>query len=262
MNKQCLRCHRVLPGRDEECPSCGGPAVPLGSVPVAVPEPVGPPPPGWLRPVHALGTALVVLLGANLVVDVVAFFDDGERRRIFTRLAEGTVSVAEAAASDSRTQAIATAQLLLLAATGVLTFVWLYRVYVNAGRFGSQLPHRARWAVWAWLVPFLNFVRPRRIVDQAWRASDPALPPGNAVAWTAARTSAVIMTWWVVFLVSSILSNVGARLTTSEANSAVREGYGVLVLADGLDAVAAVLFAVVVWRLTARQAARIAALGG
>lgn len=220
-------------------------------------------PPGWLRPLQPLGRAVLVLLAVTVAVDIVAVIDDHGRRDLFGRVALGaSLTVSEAESSDRQTAVIGSLQLALLVLTGVLTLVWLHRAYVNAGRLGSELPHRPGWAVWSWFVPVLNLVRPRRIIDQTWRASDPALPAWNAVAWSVAPTTPLILLWWLLFLFNSLLAQVASAQVDSVSAASVRDGYAVMLASDALDAVVAVLFAVIVWRLTARQTARIAARAG
>ena len=55
--------------------------------------------------------------------------------------------------------------------------VWLHRAWTNLLALGREpLPYSPGWAVGAWLVPFLNLVRPKRMMDIVWRGSDPDRP--------------------------------------------------------------------------------------
>jgi hypothetical protein len=58
------------------------------------------------------------------------------------------------------------------------------RAYRNLPALGAESPRfSSGWAVGAWFVPFLNLVRPKQIMDDIWRASDPALPAHPGAAW-------------------------------------------------------------------------------
>jgi hypothetical protein len=160
---------------------------------------------------------------------------------------------------------------LLLAA--LLFLLWFRRAYWNLLALGAlRLRYTGGWATWGWLVPLLSLVRPKQLLNDIWRASDPALPPGQPEAWRRRPVPSVLTWWWLVFLAS-----VTARAVTTEsfhalaqvmtfgllgrAIDAIRPTSGVQALADLLTAVAALLALRVVRMLTDRQQARAERLG-
>ena len=95
--------------------------------------------------------------------------------------------------------------IVLIAASlvaGVLFATWLWRSYKNLEAFGVAPVHKTSWAFWGWIVPFMNLVRPKQIVDEMWLASSPGLPAGTRddhpviPMWVHA--------WWAVFLLSRV----------------------------------------------------------
>ena len=46
-----------------------------------------------------------------------------------------------------------------------------------AGAGGRRLRYRPWWAVGAWLLPVFSLFRPKQVLNDVWRASDPHLPP-------------------------------------------------------------------------------------
>jgi Domain of unknown function (DUF4328) len=72
-------------------------------------------------------------------------------------------------------------------ATAVGFLVWFHRAYTNLPALGIEpLPYATGWTIGAWLVPLLNLVRPKQIMDTIWRGSDPDRPPFDPF-WHRAR---------------------------------------------------------------------------
>jgi hypothetical protein len=73
---------------------------------------------------------------------------------------------------------LAALQLTLVVLAGVGIVLWTRRAYRNLPALdvsGARLARR--WAVLGWLIPGVNFVVPKRVLDDTWRASDPAAHP-------------------------------------------------------------------------------------
>jgi hypothetical protein len=109
-------------------------------------------------------------------------------------------------------------------------------------------------------VPILAFWRPKQIVNDAWRASDPDDPPIVADStWHHRRVPLLLTAWWALFLLGNILDNVSARIpseTVEHNRASIRWG-----LAGSIVALPAALLAVrVVSEITNRQRLRAAAL--
>jgi hypothetical protein len=104
------------------------------------------------------------------------------------------------------------------------------------------------------LVPFLNLVRPKQIMNDLWRATDPELPVPSGVAWKQVRVPVLVHAWWLLFLLSLavgiVASNLGGEASTLEQ---FRRASVVTLLGDALILPAAVLACLVVNRITEHQ---------
>jgi Protein kinase domain/Domain of unknown function (DUF4328) len=162
---------------------------------------------------------------------------------------------------------------ILLLLTALMFLLWFRRAYWNLLALGAgRLRYTGGWAVWGWLVPLLSLVRPKQLLNDIWRASDPALPVGQPEAWRRRPVPSVLTWWWLVFLASVV-----ARAVTTESFHAlaqvmtfgllgraidlIRPTSGVQALADLLTAAAALLALRVVRMVTERQQARAERLG-
>jgi Domain of unknown function (DUF4328) len=144
---------------------------------------------------------------------------------------------------------------LIYLATGVMFIIWFRRAYRNLVAWGTEgLRFEAGWTVGGWLVPFLNLVRPKQIMNDLWRATDPKLPVQPGIAWKQVRVPLLVHAWWLLFLLSVavgiVASNLGGEASTLEH---VRSASVVRLLGDVLILPAAVLACLVVSQITQRQ---------
>jgi Domain of unknown function (DUF4328) len=71
-----------------------------------------------------------------------------------------------------------------LMSTGSAFIAWFSRAYQNIERLGARdLRVKHGGAIWSWFVPILGLIRPKQIMNDIWRASDPALPEGEHRGW-------------------------------------------------------------------------------
>ena len=139
--------------------------------------------------------------------------------------------------------------------TGVAFIVWTRRVYTNLEPLGAMEPrYGTGWAIAGWVVPILNYWRPKQIINDAWRAADPTLPLGRNTTWRDAPVARVVDWWWALFLASS-LGTVATVVLPVSTGTAI-----VAAIVDVVRLGAAVLAATVVARLSRRQTARSGAL--
>jgi Domain of unknown function (DUF4328) len=160
--------------------------------------------------------------------------------------------------------------------TAWLWLAWFRRAYLNLPALGARrLRFRPWWAVGAWLVPVFSLFRPKQVLNDVWRASDPDLPPDQADTWRRRPVAELLGWWWLVFLASVLVRSITTEAVHAAADFMLlgllpeqfdrfQASAGMQVLADLLTVVCGLLALRVVRRATARQderAARVAASG-
>jgi serine/threonine protein kinase len=160
--------------------------------------------------------------------------------------------------------------------TAGLWLAWFRRAYLNLPALGARrLRYRPWWAVGAWLLPVFSLFRPKQILNDVWRASDPALPADQADTWRRRPVAELLGWWWLAFLASILVRSVTTEAVHAAADVMLlgllperfdrfQPSPGMQVLADLLTVVCALLALRVVRRTTARQgdrAGRLAATG-
>ena len=147
----------------------------------------------------------------------------------------------------------------------VLTIVWEWRLAKNhelLGRPGTTFG--PGWAIGAWFIPLANLVLPILQFKDLWKGSDPGLPRGSE-EWKRRPVAGLLWVWWAAFVGSIVLDwasvfNVDDNVDeVVDVNRQLDRVVGLGIAAYALRIVAAILFIVVVRRLTERQEQSIAA---
>jgi hypothetical protein len=208
----------------------------------------------------SLARAALVLI---TLVSVVAVVFDVAERSLLARVGSGEpVTADELAASDDRQLAIALTQAGLGILAAIFFIAWLSRAYKNLPALGVQLlRYGPGWAIGAWFVPILNLFRPKQIVNDVWRGSDPKL--ADRVGWIDGPVPFLFAVWWAAWLVFGFVGTVADRiLLGAETIDDYELSSAVYIATDSLIVLAGILAVLVVDMTTARQAARVAAVGG
>jgi Protein kinase domain/Domain of unknown function (DUF4328) len=182
--------------------------------------------------------------------------------------------------------------------TAALWLAWFRRAYLNLPALGARrLRFRPWWAVGAWLLPVFSLFRPKQVLNDIWRASDPegfgepqrgapmsregfgepqrgalmgrALPPDQAATWRGRPVAEVLGWWWLAFLASVLVRSITTEAVHAAADFMLlgllperldrfQPSAGMQVLADLLTVVCGLLALRVVRRTTARQDERAA----
>lgn len=153
------------------------------------------------------------------------------------------------------------AQFLLLLVTAGFFIAWLHRVYKNARGLGAgELRFAEGWAIGGWFVPIMWWWRPKQIVNDTWRASDPKLPVyTDRGAWEGTPVPAIITAWWALWIVLGFLNRVASRLSlNADTLDEDRSATIVAMISEPVLIVTALLAVRVVTMITDRQNERAA----
>ena len=214
-------------------------------------------------PIGRVARWAMILLAAIVVLDVVAAISDLAEIRLLDRIRDGElVSDEEADRSDTRQALIGGVQFLVYAVTAFVFIRWFRRAYRNLAPLGAeQTRFKSWWTIGGWFIPIWNAFRPKQLLNDIWRGSDPRLPP-RTDAWRDADVPGFFLVWWLLWLASTYADQVAFRLAfTGETPDELRDGSVAYLVTDAVDAVLGILAIVVVRMTTARQEERAASLG-
>lgn len=222
-------------------------------------------PPTTYRPLRGRAQVVVALLVVSGLISCFSILYELDLQALMDRLASGQpVGSAEMQTAEDRIALIAGLWAAALVCTGIAFVAWFFRAYQNIERLGARdLRVKHGWAIGSWFVPILNLFRPKQIMNDIWRASDPALPAGDARGWQHAAVPGLLDGWWAVFLIGGAASNVAGRMIENAETIAARQSAGtVAMFADGGLILGAVLAVLVVRAVTSRQERRAECVSG
>ncbi|MEU7384861.1 DUF4328 domain-containing protein [Streptomyces sp. NPDC042207] len=222
---------------------------------------VAPPPPGlpsvgtmgtpgpWLRSPVGLGRAAAAALGLVVAADLFAVWADFLQLDIASDLmggAQGAEVTRRAEHADNIFGISGGVQILTLVISTVVYLCWFYRVRVNAEVFDQSAHSKSRgWAIGGWFTPVANLWFPRRIALDIWDASTP---------WGERRSHGLVNAWWSLWLLSIVAGrSVFTSNNDAESASELHQAAGMMLFADVVDIVTALLAIAVVLRLTRMQ---------
>lgn len=201
----------------------------------------------WLSP-------LVIVSSAAAWVAV--GFDIAEIR-LLMRQEMGIATATEKAAHAVVGEVVLQVQMTLLAATAIAFMTWLYRCRANLRAFGTRhLRYRRHWAVFGFLIPVVNLVRPYQVIREVWQASDPSTT--SPLDWKTVKPPLLLRAWWVTFVAFLVFKILAWWMMWSSAYDLTRLQIadGVLLLADFLAAVSVTLVYFVIDHITDAQQAK------
>jgi|SRR5215469_16089753 len=144
------------------------------------------------------------LLWIGVAVACVALVDDVAE---FVQVQIGRVAPDQLTENDPIQAVVGLLQSGLGVVTAITFLKWVYRAYKNIQGFGAEgLRFSPGWAVGYYFIPILSLIRPMQVMSEIWRAS---YDPRN---WLRSRGSWLIATWWALFLVYSVVTQVSLQL--------------------------------------------------
>jgi uncharacterized protein DUF4328 len=199
-----------------------------------------------LRSIRNLGTAVIVLLGAQIVSTALLIPAYLARISVIDRfLAGDPLTQQEVQRADDFVGGVAGIDAMLFLATAITWLVWQHHGQANLERAGAAgLRFTPGWAVGWWFVPFANFVKGFQSIRELRLASE--RPSG----WVHDRTPPILGWWWAFWLLSAI--SIGWWNTSTTAAS-LRTSDRVELYSSVFEIVAAVLAIRIVRAITDSQ---------
>ncbi|MBA3350376.1 MAG: DUF4328 domain-containing protein [Actinobacteria bacterium] len=120
----------------------------------------------------------------------------------------------------------------------------------------------------SWIIPIVNLWRPKQILNDIWRASDPGRSPQVSALWRGRAVPGIFLLWWCALVGSKLLA---LEPLASLADSSALRSLGIVsgkaqhaeanlliaATASGLSAIAGLLGTRVVGITSARQEDRL-----
>jgi hypothetical protein len=178
---------------------------------------------------------------------------------LLQRMETEDVPLSEIESSDNRQLIVAGVQTAVFLVAGFFFIRWLHHAYRNLRALGAgNLRYASATAVWSWFVPILNLWRPKQVINDVWRASDPEAPADQSEgAWWGTPTPLLFAVWWFVWIVLNFVYNAAFRLfLRAESLEELQFASLLTTVSDAISVLGGLLGLAVIRRTTARQEAR------
>lgn len=158
----------------------------------------------------------MALLYVMVGIEIIAAISGYLQYNLLNDMRNGVfVSESAANANDIREQIIAIVYLIVFFVS-IITFIqWFRRAYFNLHMRSTQLRHSEGWAAGAWFVPIFNLYAPVQIMTDLYEESKNVLrKAGYTEEFDLPKV--LIALWWVLWLLSNIVSNFSSRINDQE----------------------------------------------
>lgn len=234
------------------------------------------------RPARLFGSITMVMLGCWAGLAVAQVLARVLRIRAIDGVAAGDVEAfLRLETSDSHVTFTSLGLGVLTMAAAVPFCVWLFQARTNAAQITDAHRWGRLWVIFGWFVPIVNLWIPRQLIADVWSASAGrgedarSLAVGEA-AWQDdsgpwpgadrprhARRPWLVSIWWTVWLmyvlggrlVSAVQAD-GHRLESTVTLAAARDRDMAMIYVTVIGAAAAILAALIVWRINRMQQAQ------
>lgn len=109
--------------------------------------------------------------------------------------------------AEDRVDTTAILYFVALFLSAVTFLLWYSRAYRKTIAMGVTRPrYGTRWAVWYWFIPIISLFRPKQVMNDIWRRSDPNLPnPTGGVSEQPVHP--LLHWWWAFWILSTFIGN-------------------------------------------------------
>lgn len=161
-----------------------------------------------LKPNEQRGKIAVAMLWIMLALYVLMGLSHYFQYLLLARVADGEIVSTEAAtANDSRQQLIAIV-IVIAYIVSITTFImWFRRAYYNLHQRAEVLSYTEGWAAGAWFVPFVNLVRPYKIMTELYQQTY-ALFDSKSALYPKNYTTQYLGWWWAMWILNWLVDRI------------------------------------------------------
>lgn len=136
----------------------------------------------------------------------------------------------------------------------IISFLmWIYRAHSNLMALGAGgLKYSPGWAVGWYFVPFMNLVRPYKVMSELWRASDPSIDSREVLSWKNQWEDPLVLLWWISFMGGNVLGKISESMSGDSLGS-IYQSNGMMMASNGVHIFAAIMAILIIKTINKRQ---------
>ena len=170
----------------------------------------------YLKPnANRVKTATIILI-IIAVLNIVMLISEALQIGLLKRIQIGDFTNSEAESNDLR-QGILAFIYLAFIITSIVTFIlWFRRAYNNLHQLSTRMEYGEGWAAGAWFVPFMNLVRPYKIMKELYVTSNKILIE-KVDNYKPLISTSIVGLWWTIYIGANMFSNFATRYTQNQS---------------------------------------------
>jgi hypothetical protein len=180
----------------------------------------------YLRPNAQRAKTAIIILGIIVGLEFIMIISEAFHLELLKQIQLGNFTNAEIESNDLR-QGILEASSFLVGISSVVTFIfWFRRAYNNLHQLSPSLEYGEGWAAGAWFIPFVNLVRPYKIMKELYVTSNKILIE-KAENYQPLPSTSIVNIWWLFYiipLVYAIFESISLS-GNPEYTAAIKESY-------------------------------------
>lgn len=166
-----------------------------------------------MRPNHLRAKYAIVFIALIFILDLFSLLFDYLEYLLLTSDFNADSAV-EAENSDLRQFILGILHIIIYITSAVFFVMWFRRAYYNLHTKINPLYHSEGWAAGSWFVPFINLYRPYQIMKELYTETVDFLEEKGKII-NDKYFSFYIGSWWVLWIVSSVLGRIYFRKVTN-----------------------------------------------
>ena len=193
-------------------------------------------------------TIFYVVIG-TLILSVLS---SAYQYNLISRIEIGDYNETEVTLSDTLDTVITLFGIVVRIITVVLFLNWLRRAYGNLSRAGLKHVDDERKAVWAWFIPFMNFVTPYKIVKEIYTETKRLITP-KGERYKLDPSTSILVFWWATLIISGVVGNIATRLLNGNTIKDIKSGILFYGISDIIEIIPAILCILIIKRISADE---------
>jgi len=168
-----------------------------------------------LKPNEKRAKNAVILIQVVLGMEIISLVSDYFQYDLLQQIAKG-VSIPEwsTTANDLRQQIIGIVHLLVYIFSAVTFIQWFRRAYFNLHTKVNTLAHEEGAAGYSWFVPFVNLVRPYKIMKELYTETEELLEK-KLPNYTQTNTTTLVGWWWAFWIINNLFGQYVFKASTN-----------------------------------------------
>lgn len=182
-----------------------------------------------LKPNQQRGKLAIAMLWIVLAVQTIAILSQFFQYRMLLAMQDGErFSDAAINANDDRQQLISILYLITMFVSVVTFILWFRRAYYNLHQRAETLSYTEGWAAGSWFVPFLNLVRPYKIMTEMYRETETLL--FRKSGYIAPYYGTFIGAWWALWIVGKTTERIVGKINTDTIEGLMNFSLGFMLM--------------------------------